>query len=455
MRIATSSIYNNQSTAIDNLETQYQIEGNSLSTGKQLNVPSDDPTQIGLDLNIHTTISVENQQSTNIQAATAQLTSTDSALANLTSVLQSAEQLATRGASDLISKTERQDVGNEVDQYLQQAIAIANTQYGGSYLFGGSVQSSSPPVTTAGSPVSSVTFNGNEQSQAPMLFNGQTFVLSPTLQQAFNFDATNGSPSVFQTLINLRDTLTGGVVTDQSAQSINHAGDVIYGAGTPTPPGQTTLGATPSPFSVVPTADGAGSYTISINNTDASGVAHVNAYTFYGTTAIDNATTISPNNATPASIVGAINANSATTGLTASFDAQTQRFMLSNAGGGAFSVTDEPSAGATGTSNFTTAFALAGSATLPQTVSTQLGDISNALGVTLDARSLIGSRMNALAQINTQVSTDVVNNTAVQSGIEDTNIAQATTQFTLTQTALTAAYSTTSRLEAKDLFDYL
>ena len=63
--------------------------------------------------------------------------------------------------------------------------------------------------------------------------------------------------------------------------------------------------------------------------------------------------------------------------------------------------------------------------------------------------------MNALAQINTQVSTDVVNNTAVQSGIEDTNIAQATTQFTLTQTALTAAYSTTSRLEAKDLFDYL
>ena len=95
----------------------------------------------------------------------------------------------------------------------------------------------------------------------------------------------------------------------------------------------------------------------------------MNAYTFYGTTAIDNATTISPNNATPASIVGAINANSATTGLTASFDAQTQRFMLSNAGGGAFSVTDEPSAGATGTSNFTTAFALAGSATLPQTVS--------------------------------------------------------------------------------------
>jgi flagellin-like hook-associated protein FlgL len=75
--------------------------------------------------------------------------------------------------------------------------------------------------------------------------------------------------------------------------------------------------------------------------------------------------------------------------------------------------------------------------------------------VTLNARSLVGSRINALAQINTQVSTDVVNNTGVISGIEDTDIAKTTTQFTATQVALTASYSTTSRLEAKDLFDYL
>ncbi len=245
MRIATSTIYTQQVSAIDNLVAQYQATGQDLSTGKSLNAPSDAPTQIASDLDVRTTIQVETQQTTNIQAATSQLTSVDSALANLTSVMQSARELATRGASDLISPAERQDIGTQVDQYLQQTIAIANTQYGGSYLFAGSVQTSSAPITTSGSPVSAVNFSGNEQSATPMLFNGQSFALAPTMEQAFNLNATDGSPSVFQTLITLRDTLTSGLVTDQSAASLNHPGQVIYGAGSPVP---TTLGTTPSPF---------------------------------------------------------------------------------------------------------------------------------------------------------------------------------------------------------------
>ena len=200
MRIATSTMYSQQAIAMDNLEAQYQNQGIQLSTGKSLNAPSDDPTQIGEDLNVRTSIQVENQQTVNIQAATAELTSTDSALANLTSILQSARQLATAGANDLLSTSERQNMGAQVDQYLQQSIAIANTQYNGNFVFAGSVQSAAAPVTTSGTPVSSVAFSGNEQPPAPMLFNGQSFALSPTLQQAFNFNATNGSPSVFQTL---------------------------------------------------------------------------------------------------------------------------------------------------------------------------------------------------------------------------------------------------------------
>jgi flagellar hook-associated protein 3 FlgL len=462
MRIATSTVYTQQALSIDNLETQVQNQGQNLSTGKSLNVPSDAPTQIAADLNVRTTISVENQQTINIQAATAQLTSTDSALASLTSILQSSRQLATRGASDLLALADRQTIGAQVDQYLQQAVAIANTQYGGSYIFAGSVQSSTAPVTTSGTPISAVNFSGNEQTQAPMLFNGQSFTLSPTLQQAFNYNATNGSPSVFDMLITLRDTLDKGLVTDQSAQSINHPGQVIYGAGSPTPPGPTTLG-TATPFDVQPKADSAGTYSISISSTGPTGLAQVQAYTFSAGTPIDDGVVVPPGPPFPAnsSIVSQINANSGTTGLSAAFNVRTQRLSLTNVGGGAFSVSDIPSpavppvAAATKTSNFMSVFKLTGTASLPQTVSTQLGDIDNALDVTLNARALVGSRMNALAQINTQVSTDVVDNTSVQSGIEDTDVAKATTEFTATQTALTASYSTTTRLEAKDLFDYL
>ena len=222
-------------------------------------MPSDDPTQIGQDSERPTTISKSRiNKPTNIQAATAQLTSTDSALANLTSVLQSAEQLATRGASDLhFAKTERQDVGNKSINYLQQTVAIANTQYGGSYLFGGSAQSSSPPVTTAGSPVSSVP-STERQSQAPMLFNGQNvraFADAPASVQLRRHERFAVGLSERSSTCATRSS--GGVghrperAIDQSRRA-----KLSTAPARRRRPARQPWGRRPRPLSVVPTADG-------------------------------------------------------------------------------------------------------------------------------------------------------------------------------------------------------
>lgn len=451
MRIATSTIYSQQTASIDNLSAEYSIIGNQLSTGKSFNAPSDDPTQVGRDLAVRTKIANESQSATNVQSATSELTTTDGALANVTSILQSARQLAVQGATDSLTPGQRQSIANQVDQLLQQTVAIANTDYGGRYIFAGSAPSAVPPVSTQGNPISGITFTGNEQSQGQLLYNNQQFALSTTIQQSFNYKSTDGSPDVFQVLQNLRNTLDKGTVVDQSAASINQKGQVIYGpatAGVPAgaAPAPTTL-ASPTAFATKPAADSAGTYAIEINNADVNGGQHVNAYTFTGATAVDDGTATS--------IVGQINANSAATGLTAAFNVQTQRLVLTNTGGGAFYVKDTPSAGATNTSNFTAVFGLTGQADLPQTISTQLGDIDNALNVVLNARSVVGSRINALTQIGNQVSQDSVDNIKVQSQIEDVNVASATTQFSATQTALQAAFATTTKLESKTLFDYL
>lgn len=67
----------------------------------------------------------------------------------------------------------------------------------------------------------------------------------------------------------------------------------------------------------------------------------------------------------------------------------------------------------------------------------------------------MGSTIQQVNALN-QTSTNQVNNdTTVQSNIEDVNVAKATTEFSLSQTALQAAYGTTSQLEQKNLFDYL
>ncbi|MBV8581814.1 MAG: flagellar hook-associated protein FlgL [Candidatus Eremiobacteraeota bacterium] len=445
MRIATSTIYAQQVAAIDNQQATYAQLGQELSSGKQLSAPSDDPAEIGQDLSLHVTIDTTSQLSTNVKNAVSELTSTDSALSSLTSVVQSARTLAVQAASDTISASQRTSLGNQMDQLLQEAVAVGNTQYGGKFIFAGTSTTANPPVVTNGSPTSSVTFTGNEQVQGQLIYNNQNFSLSTTFQSAFNYQASNGSPDVFQTLINLRNTIANGTVVDQSTAAINRPGTVIYGATSPAPTTLNTAGV----FATTPVPDSTNQFSIQINAT-LNGVQSIRTITVPANAPLDGAG--------PGSLVGAINAATATTGVTATYNAQTQKIQLS--GTGSFFVTDVPSAGATNAGNLTAVLNLSSTsasqqADMVQNISTQIGDVDHVLDTVLNARSVIGSRIQTLSSIGDQLQTSITDNTNVEAGIEDTPVASTTSAFTAAQTALQAAYATTTRLESKTLFDYL
>jgi flagellar hook-associated protein 3 FlgL len=448
MRIATSTIYAQQTAAITDQESLYQLIGNQLSTGKQLQNPSDDPARIAQDLTLHTAIDATNQQSTNVQSAVSELTTTDSALSSLTSVIQSARQLAIQGSTDTLTDQQRTAIGNQIDQLLQQAIAVGNTAYAGRYVFAGTTNTANPPVQQQGNPVSAVQFLGNEQAQGQLVYNGQEFALSTTFQAAFNYQSSDGSPDVFQTLITLRNTLVNKTAVDQSAAAINRAGAVVYGPqGVPASPAPTTIG-TPNAFAVAPVADSTGNFSITVHGT-VNGVQGISTITVPPGAAIDDG--VAPPAGT--SLVAKINAVSATTGVTASFNTKTQKVVLT--GTGSFYVSDTPSAGAANSGNLTKVLNLAPQADFVQNVSTQLGDIDHVLSSTLNARSVVGARIQALGAVQNQLQTAVTDNKKMESGIEDVDVAAAVSKFSQTQTALQAAYSTTTKLESKTLFDYL
>jgi len=448
MRIATSTIYAQQAATIDDQQAMYAQLGTQLSSGKSLQAPSDDPTQIAQDLALHNTIGFATQQSTNATNANAELTNTDSALSTVTSIMQSARQLAVEGASDTLTATQRTSLGGQVDQLLQQAIAAANTEYNGTYIFAGSSSSGTPPVQAVGSPAQSVTFTGNEQEQGQMLYNGENIGLSTTFASAFNYDAADGSPSVFQTLINLRDTLNDGTVVDTSSAAINKAGSVVYGPQSgATSPAPTTIGAA-NTFAVTPAADSSGNFSIAITGS-VNGVAGTATITVPPTAAIDDG--VAPPAGT--SLVALINAQSGTTGVTASFDTQTQRITLS--GSGSFTVNDVASPGATTTGNLVEVLGLSSQADVVQNISTQLGDIDNATNAVLGARSAVGSRIQDLSAISSQLQTTLTDNQSTESSIEDVDVAQATAKYSQTQLALEAAYETTTTLEKQTLMNYL
>ena len=428
MRIATSTIYDNQVNAIDNLVSQQQQYGATLSSGKQLNAPSDNPTQIAQDLAVRNSIAQENQGSTNIQNASAQLTTIDGALSSLSDIMTKARNIAVQAAGGFTNQTQAQALATQVDGLLQSAIGIANTQYAGKYVFAGTAGATTAPVTASGQPVSAVSFNGNLSAQNEQLYNGQTVSTSVSLQQAFNYKSPDGSPDVFQTLINLRNTLENPTVVSESAAGVNKANTAFA------PATAINSGILSTPL----VADSNGNVDISISSSQAP-----------------NGVTIAiPQTSTIGGVIAAINAQSAATGVTASFDYQQQRLVLTSPGG-AFQVADTASAGAVTPGNFTTAFGLQTQASLETDVSRQLGDIDKATQTLLDARATVGGNLQTLSSLGSATDSQVVNDTKVQSGIEDADIAKVISQFSQTQTALQAAYGTTTRLESKTLFDYL
>jgi len=448
MRIATSTIYAQQTAAIDDQQALYAQIGQQLSSGKQLTNPSDDPARIAQDLSLHTALDETTQQSTNVQSAVSQLTTTDSALSSLTSVLQSARQLAVQGSSDTLTAQQRTDLGNQIDQLLQQAVAVGNTSYAGHYVFAGTTTTANAPVQQQGNPVSAVSFLGNEQAQGQLVYNGQQFPLSSTFGAVFNYQSADGSPDVFQTLIALRNTLVNQTAVDASSAAVNRAGAIVYGPqGVPTSPPPTTIG-TPNVFAVAPVADSTGNYSLTINGS-VNGVQGIATITVPPAAAIADG--VPPPGGT--SLVAKINAATATTGVTASFNTKTQRIVLT--GTGTFYVNDAPSPGATNSGNLTKVLNLAPQADFVQNVSTQLGDIDHVLNGVLSARSVVGARIQALGTIQNQLQTNVTDNKSTESSIEDVDVAAAVSKFSQTQTALQAAYSTTTKLESKTLFDYL
>jgi flagellar hook-associated protein 3 FlgL len=435
MRIATSTIYSNQTVSIENLESQYELQGQQLSTGISLNEPSDDPTIIAQDLSVRNDSAVTTQIGQNLTGLNNLLSTTDSTLSSLTTVLQSARNLAIEGASDTVTPAQRASIGQQVNQLLEQAIGLANTQYDGKYVFSGTAAANgSTLVTAVGNPPSAVTATPNIVQQNEQLPNGQLVPTNVTLQQAFNINAANGSPSVFQMLIRLRDTLDQGQTTNESSTQVNLSYHAVT-AGTTI----AQLESANSPLSIPLASAGGGNV----------------AFTIASSLSPTGTTILLTTGESMQNVVAAINAASTATGVVATFNYQTQRLALNDVGNQDFLVSNVSTGPGIATSNFTNAFLLGSTGDVVNNLSTQLGDIDNNLTVSLTAAGQIGATVQTVSALSEVESERGTSDTQVQSNLEDTDIAKVTSEFTLSQTALQAAYQTTTRLEEDDLFDYL
>lgn len=135
-----------------------------LSSGQNINQPSDDPVGLTRILDLSNTLGADERFSRNIEAALAEVNVVDSVLSNMTGLLHRAKELAVQGANYTNNQDGMDAIALEIDEIINQMVQMGNTNIGGKYVFGGKQTSTPPFDRPAGS--DDVNYSGNAPATA-------------------------------------------------------------------------------------------------------------------------------------------------------------------------------------------------------------------------------------------------------------------------------------------------
>lgn len=219
MRIATSTIYNNLISEVQNLDTSQANLQSQLATGLNFTQPSDDPTEMASVLDLVSQNSQSSQYSSNANTALQISQVSYSGLTQLNQLSDSVDEIATQANNGTDSPTQLQAFATQIDQYLEQAVQVGNGQFEGNYLYGGTAVDQPPFQATRDSTgqITAVTYAGNS-SQAAIPLSASSSISATTT------GSNNQDMATFMNqLVTLRDALqnndSAGIASTQTQLS--------------------------------------------------------------------------------------------------------------------------------------------------------------------------------------------------------------------------------------------
>ncbi|HZZ18180.1 MAG TPA: flagellin [Opitutaceae bacterium] len=205
MRIASSTLSEGIVNQIDTLSTQQATLQNEVSTGQKISEPEDNPSGVNTALTLESELRAIQQFGSNASQALTVAQSSSAGLTSLKSVSDRAGELATLGTGTL-GTSAMQSYGTETNQLIEQAVQTANTEFDGSYIYGGTASSTPPFTVTRDSTgnITSVAYAGNT-SQAAIPLSSTTSVSATT-----DGTTNQGIATFLNNLITLRNSLNSG-----------------------------------------------------------------------------------------------------------------------------------------------------------------------------------------------------------------------------------------------------
>jgi flagellar hook-associated protein 3 FlgL len=123
-----------------------------LASGKRINRPSDDPNGAEAVITLRTSQKEIEQFQRSAQTAQQKLVAADDTLNGYENLLQRVRTLVTQGLSDTATQTAKNALATEIETLRGRILNVANSNYNGEYLFGGTRQNAPPFDQTTAAP---------------------------------------------------------------------------------------------------------------------------------------------------------------------------------------------------------------------------------------------------------------------------------------------------------------
>jgi flagellar hook-associated protein 3 FlgL len=193
-------------SALDRLDSTQQ----ELSTGKQINQPSDNPSGTALTLQLNNNLANLASYSSNVTDGTGWSQAATGALSDITNAVQRVQELVDEAANGTQSTADMQASADEVNQLIDEIKQDANTQYDGQYVFSGSATTTAPYQSG-----SNDSYGGNSGTVNREIGPGTSIAVNANLNGVLGTGQTvSGQPAgdglLLNTLRNIADDMQSG-----------------------------------------------------------------------------------------------------------------------------------------------------------------------------------------------------------------------------------------------------
>lgn len=225
MQISTTAFFRQNTENLQELKTQTVKLQEEISTGKKVNIASDDPVAFSDLALLKARDSRLHQYSRNIDIARQRLSLEESSLNQATNIITRLHELSIQGSNDTLSSADRKLMSTEVKGLQDSLYTLANTQdANGQPVFGGYQSGTAFEKTVDGA----VVYKGDAYESEQAVGDHEKIVVGLSGHEVFDRVPMSGaqSKSVFEIVKAMGDALANGdspaTGKDEIAAALEH-----------------------------------------------------------------------------------------------------------------------------------------------------------------------------------------------------------------------------------------